>query len=204
MKNKGGRPTKLTEEWLKVAEEVIAEKFHGGEYKEQVLDLFSRVRKDIKDDEKYFLFLVWFKDGRSFKDYRGEERGIKFKNHKQYGNEYYHKVIKKNPHKRLRNSFASLLRHHIKKGGKSTFDITKKYLGYDIDDLKTHLEKQFKEGMKWENYGKWHVDHVIPDCRFSYSSFEDEGFKKAWALENLQPLWAEENFKKNQYATNYN
>lgn len=69
-------------------------------------------------------------------------------------------------------------------------------VGYTLSDLMQTLEKEFREGMTWENYGKWHVDHIIPLARFQYDSPDDPEFKKAWALSNLQPLWADENFKK--------
>jgi hypothetical protein len=37
-----------------------------------------------------------------------------------------------------------------------------KLVGCSIEYLKSHLEKQFTEGMNWSNYGKWHVDHKKP------------------------------------------
>ena len=51
--------------------------------------------------------------------------------------------------------------------------------------------------MTWQNYGKWHIDHVIPKSLFNINGAKSKGFKKCWALENLQPLWADENLKKN-------
>jgi hypothetical protein len=69
-------------------------------------------------------------------------------------------------------------------------------VGYTVKALKRHLEKQFKKGMTWENYGKWHVDHIRPKSSFSFIGPEDEEFKKCWALSNLQPLWAGENCSK--------
>ena len=36
------------------------------------------------------------------------------------------------------------------------------YLGCTIEELRQHIESQFKEGMSWNNYGKWHIDHIIP------------------------------------------
>ena len=36
------------------------------------------------------------------------------------------------------------------------------YLGCNIETFKKHLEQQFTEGMSWENYGEWHIDHKIP------------------------------------------
>jgi len=67
---------------------------------------------------------------------------------------------------------------------------------YTPQQLREHFQSLFKKGMTWDNYGKWHMDHVIPQCRFSYINEEDQGFADCWSLKNLQPLWAEENFKK--------
>jgi len=76
-------------------------------------------------------------------------------------------------------------------------------VGYTSNDLIKHLESQFKDGMSWDNYGtgrggylQWHVDHIIPASSFSFVSYDDIGFKRCWALNNLQPLWAKENLRK--------
>ena len=50
--------------------------------------------------------------------------------------------------------------------------------------------------MNWENYGEWHIDHIYPQSKLPYDSMEHPNFLKCWALDNLQPLWAEENRKK--------
>jgi 5-methylcytosine-specific restriction endonuclease McrA len=72
-----------------------------------------------------------------------------------------------------------------------------KILGYTIDNLKKHLEKQFREGMTWGNYcTEWQIDHIIPVSRFNITSINDFDFKRCWALDNLQPLWKEENRRK--------
>ncbi len=70
-------------------------------------------------------------------------------------------------------------------------------VGYSVDELKTHLEKQFTSGMTWENYGTyWHIDHVIPKVVFNFETPEDIDFKKCWALKNLRPLEAKKNLSK--------
>ena len=74
--------------------------------------------------------------------------------------------------------------------------ISIQYLSYTIDDLIKHLESKFKKGMSWKNYGKWHIDHIIPETLFNYKDLGDSEFQKCWALSNLQPLWALENIRK--------
>jgi hypothetical protein len=76
-------------------------------------------------------------------------------------------------------------------------DITKKNKTFDIVgcnplQLKEHLEKQFVDGMTWENKGDWHIDHIIP---LSSAKTEDELYKLCHYT-NLQPLWAIDNIKK--------
>ena len=71
-----------------------------------------------------------------------------------------------------------------------------KNLDYTIEELKIHLESKFKNGMNWNNYGKWHINHKIPDSLFTYKKMSDEQFKLAWCLNNLQPMWATENHRK--------
>ena len=50
--------------------------------------------------------------------------------------------------------------------------------------------------MSWDNYGEWHIDHIIPVSSFSFDNVDSEDFKKCWSLTNLQPLWSYENIKK--------
>lgn len=71
-----------------------------------------------------------------------------------------------------------------------------KCLPYSINDLKKHLESLFLPGMNWNNYGEWHIDHVIPDSFFKYLSTEDKEFLESWKLTNLQPMWAVDNLRK--------
>lgn len=95
---------------------------------------------------------------------------------------------------KLNNSMSGGIRKSLKRGkaGKHWESL----VGYTVDALKRHLEKQFVSGMAWDNYGEWHIDHIIPLAAFNYETPEDIDFKKAWGLKNLQPLWASENMRK--------
>jgi hypothetical protein len=50
----------------------------------------------------------------------------------------------------------------------------------------------FRDGMSWENKGKWHIDHIIPLS----SAKTHEDVIKLCHFKNLQPLWEQENKKK--------
>jgi hypothetical protein len=88
--------------------------------------------------------------------------------------------------------YTSIKERNINKY-KNTFDL----LPYTLEDLIKHLEIQFKDGMNWENYGEWHIDHIIPITNFKFKNTDDELFKECWSLSNLQPMWGNENSSKN-------
>ena len=69
-------------------------------------------------------------------------------------------------------------------------------IGYTLDDLIKHIENQFQDSMTWNNYGEWHIDHVIPKAVFNFTKPEHIDFKRCWSLDNLQPLWAKDNLSK--------
>ena len=70
-----------------------------------------------------------------------------------------------------------------------------KDLGCSIDELKIYLERNFQHGMTWDNYGPvWHIDHIKPLCQFDLT--DENEIKKVCHYTNLQPLFAEDNFKK--------
>ncbi len=99
------------------------------------------------------------------------------------------------PANRLNNAVhAGVAASLKKKKSRSKWQVL---VGYTLSKLKNHLESQFTEGMSWDNYGKWHIDHIIPQSFFVFDSSDDVEFKMCWRLENLQPLWAMDNFVKN-------
>lgn len=67
-------------------------------------------------------------------------------------------------------------------------------IGCSVEELKTHLEKQFQPGMTFENYGAWHVDHIRPCASFDLQDPKQAAECFNWR--NLQPLWAADNIRK--------
>ena len=69
---------------------------------------------------------------------------------------------------------------------------TEKLLGVDYLTAKIYIENQFKNGMNWDNYGEWHIDHIKP---LSLAKNELDVIELC-NYKNLQPLWALENIIK--------
>lgn len=92
----------------------------------------------------------------------------------------------------FRTAIYTVLKENNLKKYSSYFDT----LGYSPEQLIEHLEKQFIDNMSWDNYGKWHVDHILPITSFEFETVDDNEFKKCWSLENLRPLWGPENISK--------
>ena len=76
-------------------------------------------------------------------------------------------------------------------------------LGADDVTVRKHIEPKFKEGMTWDNFGEWHLDHTIP-CKAKHPLTGDYIFdlskpshqKICFNYQNLQPMWASENCSK--------
>jgi len=71
-----------------------------------------------------------------------------------------------------------------------------KILGYTYVEFIKHIEKSFQPGMTWDNHGEWEIDHIIPVAFFHIQSPKDVEFKMCWRLENIQPLWKQQNKQK--------
>lgn len=94
---------------------------------------------------------------------------------------------------RLRTYLGAVVR---RKGGKGAL----RHLDYTVDELRQHIERQFKPGMSWERLyaGDIEIDHIIPVAHFRISSIDDPDLKVCWGLPNLRPLWKAENRSKNK------
>jgi hypothetical protein len=137
-------------------------------YREQNKDNFKIYRKDylIQNSEK-------IKKQRSEYFLKNKEK-IYFKK-KEYK--------KKNTHI---FAWKSVLRNTLKRMGSKKEGHTIDILGYSAEELKKHLELKFTDGMNWNNYGQWHIDHNYPVSKFDRNT----PVSIVCALENLKPMWA--------------
>jgi hypothetical protein len=106
--------------------------------------------------------------------------------------EWKRKKIKEDGFYRMKKNLRDRIRLYLigETKSKRTMDI----VGVDKVEFKLYIQNKFTEGMSWENYGKWHLDHIIPLCQAKDNN-------EALLLNhytNLQPLWAEDNLRKNR------
>ena len=95
------------------------------------------------------------------------------------------------------DSIGRALREILKGNGSPKTKSKQKLLGWNTDDLVAHFEMLFEEGMSFENYGEWEVDHIVAKSLIPFEDENDIMFKMVWSLDNLAPLWALDNREKN-------
>jgi hypothetical protein len=88
----------------------------------------------------------------------------------------------------LRNRLNAAIRNKCKSGS------AVKDLGCTIDDFILYIESLFCDGMTWENWGEWHLDHIKPLSKFDLENREQ--FLEACNYRNIQPMWALDNLQK--------
>ena len=93
---------------------------------------------------------------------------------------------------RLNHNVRCRIREFLKSKNFNKRKKTNEIVGCTQSELKLFLEQKFENGMTWNNYGEWHIDHIIPLS----SAKNEEDILKLCNFNNLQPLWAEHNLKK--------
>jgi len=95
---------------------------------------------------------------------------------------------------RLADRLRSRIRSALRSQSARKVSRLDELIGCRIEDLRGHLADKFQPGMSWENYGEWHVDHIVPCAAFDLT--QPEGQRKCFHYSNLQPLWEKENIRK--------
>jgi hypothetical protein len=179
----------LKENGVKVG--LSGRRFIGGKkiadkkYREKNKDTLSEYHKKWSENKREHLI-----------KYHKEWREKNIDKHRENKRNYERTRKANDPIYKLINNFRTaiyqvLKENQVQKNG-HYFDILK----YSPENLIEHLENKFKDNMTWDNYGEWHVDHIKPISSFKITEIGDKEFMSCWSLENLQPLWGEENIRK--------
>lgn len=156
--------------------------------KEKRLAYLKQYRSDNKDKVK-----IWAnKYARNNKEKIKKWKRDNIVKMRKYFREYVYKRVNSEPLYKIKTRIRKRLYDAIKtkqKVGSAIHD-----LGCSPEQLKQHLESKFQFGMTWDNYGKWHVDHIQPLISFDLENRDE--FLQACHYSNLQPLWAHDNLSK--------
>ena len=95
---------------------------------------------------------------------------------------------------RIGKNLRSRLQYAVKSQGGKKCDSSMNLTGADWQTLSAWIQNKFQSGMSWDNYGLWHVDHLIPCVAFDLTKPEQQ--RACFHYKNLQPLWGIENIKK--------
>jgi hypothetical protein len=166
-------------------------KFKGGKSESDKRYYFNNREKRLQ------YFSDWQKDNRDhLNEYHQKWREKNIDKHREYKRKYEKHRKDTDPAYKLISNFRTAIYQVLKENNveknRHYFDILK----YTPEELMSHLEKQFTDGMTWDNYGEWHVDHRMPISSFNFESVDDDSFTKCWSLDNLQPMWGKENIVK--------
>jgi len=95
---------------------------------------------------------------------------------------------------RFKNNVRCLIKNSFKRGSNkfNKNSKTENILGCTIQEFRLYIENKFIEGMTFENYGEWHLDHIKP---LSLSKTEEDVILLNHYT-NFQPLWAIDNLRK--------
>ena len=99
------------------------------------------------------------------------------------------------PNFKMRNTLRSRIWTVLKRRNTKRLGSTLTLLGVNsIETVIKHIEKQFKNGMTWNNHGEWHLDHIKPCASFNLRCPVQQ--LACFNYKNLQPLWASDNMSK--------
>jgi len=166
-------------------------RFIGGK---KIAEKKYREKNKEKLDEYY---KEWSKENRDrLNEYHKEWREKNIDKHRENKRNYQKQKRHTDPIYKLISNFRTAIYTVLKENKLDKYSNYFNMVGYTSLNLKEHLEKQFNDGMNWDNYGEWHIDHIKPISSFTFETCDDEQFKECWSLENLQPMWGVENIKK--------
>lgn len=167
------------------------------ENKEKIKEYFIKNKEKIQSYQKKYRI----NNREKSKEYNIKNKEKQQSYNKEYSINNRKRINKYRKNKNLNepicnliNNVRSRLKNYLKSTGitknKKTFDI----VGCSPPSLKEYIEKQFVDGMSWDNYSfhSWHIDHIIP---LSSAKSEEELYRLCHYT-NLQPLWAKDNLKK--------
>jgi hypothetical protein len=166
-------------------------------YYNQNREIVKQRWKDYRDTHPDYNRQYYLSNSQYFTTYRNKHAGRykvwRKKNRRHLA--FYRKELKiRDPNFKVACSLRSYISTLIRNAGGNKTLKSVELLGCSIEQFRQHLEQQFVDGMGWDNYGEWHIDHIIPCSSFNLSILEEQ--KKCFHYTNTQPLWKIDNLRK--------
>ena len=92
---------------------------------------------------------------------------------------------------KIATNLANRINQTMKQAGRHRTLVYNDLLGCSIDDFAFHLFLLMEDGMTFDNYGEWEIDHIIPISHFDFTKISH--IKRCCHYSNLQPLWLHDN-----------
>ena len=159
----------------------IADKKYYESNKQKISEYYSEWREDKKEH---------------LKEYQKKWREKNIDKIRKVKRDYERNRKHNDPTYKLIANFRTAIYTVLKENNMDKYGHYFDILRYSPEELVVHLENQFTEGMEWDNYGEWHVDHRLPITSFKFKEVGDNEFMRCWELNNLQPMWGDENISK--------
>lgn len=171
----------------------ILNKIYNDSRKEKMKEYYQESKELFKDKAK-----LYYQENKEYIIHRNsnyyEDNKSKMNTYK---NEYRKNKMMNDPVARLKHNIRSLISQSFRKNGYSKGTITSNILLCSYEEFRNYIENLFKDGMSWENYGEWHLDHKTP---ISWAETEDQVYELN-RYTNFQPLWEFDNLSKgNRYS----
>ncbi len=109
-------------------------------------------------------------------------------------NAYRRNRRKTNPSFLIEDRIRARMRDALKRTRQNKNGSTKSLLGCSIPNFRIYLESLFEPGMSWQNYGEWHIDHIMPCAIFDLAKPDHQ--RRCFHFSNQRPLWASDNLSR--------
>ena len=105
-----------------------------------------------------------------------KHREQRLKHAKEYRKRCKEKILEadRKPQRKIGKNLRSRIINALVRQDSVKSKRIRELIGTTIPELQKYLERQFKEGMTWENYGKWHVDHIFPLSSFDLTKPDEQ------------------------------
>jgi len=188
----------------KYKNKIVEQNREKRQLKKETIAKEKEINKFLKEEEKR-LKEVERKNEIERRRIERENKVIEYRNSEECKQKKKEKVRRRdrrrmeNPIYNFRKKLSNCIRNSFTRNGFTKESKTFNILGTEWDVVRKHFEDRFKEGMTWDNYGEWHIDHIIP---ISLSRTPEDVIKLNHYT-NLQPLWANENMDKSNAIVIY-